>query len=305
MIGASLADGSFIRRRKGLIVVAIGFSSFYLAGCATTSSEALASSSLSDPLAKCADEVAAAWREARGTTAGGCDWAAVATLEDARSVQSAALRLHFGNAPRVGYKMTFTSDGHTVGEYRAGMLLQSDQSISKAAVSRTFPEADMLFRVKDGRINEAQSLDEVLKYIDAVLPFVEVSNPIVRPEGGRSVINWTATNASVGSGAIGQPFPIDFSQPESLRKFMAMKVTLTDPTGAIVRESGVADDFLPGLVVLRDEVRARGQLLRAGDLLSVGTFGRPVTGDVSVGTYTVTYLDLAGAPLSATAVITP
>lgn len=304
MTETHLAEGNVKRRRKFLIAIAASLISVHLAACATTAPEALAAPTLPAPLARCANEVAAAWREARATAATGCDWAAVATIEDARSVQSAALLAHFGNKTHVGYKMTFTSDGSTVGEYLKGVLVPSGQSISKASAWQAFPEADMLFRVKDSGINQARSLEEALRHIDAVLPFVEVSNPIVRAGGGRTSINWTATNASVGSGAVGEPFLLDFSRPETMRKFMAMKVTLTDPSGAVAREAGVADDFLPSVLALRDEVLARGQRLKAGDLLSLGTFGRPVTGDVPVGSYTVTYSDLADAPLSATAVIT-
>ena len=117
----------------------------------------------------------------------------------------------------------------------------------------------MLFRVKDDGINQAASLEQVLRHIDAVLPFIEVSNPIVRTGGGRTSVNWTATNASVGAGAIGEPFQIDLSQSEAMRRFMAMKVTLTDPAGMVARETTVAADFLPGLLILRDEVLARGQ----------------------------------------------
>ena len=304
MTETNLAKGNVEKRRKFLIAIAASLISVHLAACATTAPETLAVPTLATPLVSCANEVVAAWREARVTKATGCDWAEVATLENARSVQSAALRAHFGSKTNVGYKLTFTSDGSTVGEYLEGMLVPSGQSISKAAAWQTFPEADMLFRVKDNGINQAQSLEEALRHIDAVLPFVEVSNPIVRAGGGRTTVNWTATNASVGSGAIGKPFLIDFSQSETMRKFMAMKVTLTDPTGTVARESGVTAEFLPGLLALRDEVLARGERLKAGDLLSLGTFGRPVTGDVPVGSYTVTYRDLADNPLSATAVIT-
>jgi len=300
-----LAERAFERRHRFLIAFAAGLVPLSLAGCATTASESLATSSLPAPLATCANEVAAAWQEARATTEAGCNWAAVVTIEDARKVQAAALGLHFGAKPLTGYKMTFTSDGNTVGEYRDGMLVASGQSISKAAAWQTLVEADMLFRVKGGGINQARTLEEMLGHIDAVLPFVEVSNPIVRAGGGRTTVNWTSTNASVGSGAMGEPFSIDLSRPEAMRKFMAMKVTLVDPSGVTVRESGVAADFLPGLVVLRDEVLARGQRLKAGDLLSLGTFGRPLVGDVPVGAYTVSYHDLADSTLSATAVIAP
>jgi len=291
------------RWHKFPMAVTGGLASLSLVSCATTAAESLAAPSLPAPLVACANEVVAAWREARATTEAGCNWAAVVTIEDARKVQSAALSAHFGNKPLTGYKMTFTSDGSTVGEYREGMLVASGQSISKAAAWQTLVEADLLFRVKDSAINEVRTLDEALTHIDAVLPFVEVSNPIVRAGGGRTKVNWTSTNASVGSGAMGSPFPIDFSRPETMRKFLAMKVTLVDAAGVTVRQEGVAADFLPGLLDLRDEVLARGQRLKVGDLLSLGTFGRPLVGEVPVGSYTVIYHNLADSTLSATAVI--
>jgi 2-keto-4-pentenoate hydratase len=305
MTAVHIARRNLNQRRTLIIALAAGLASFHLTACATISPAIVDAQPLASPLANCANEVVAAWRDARATAATGCDWAAVATLDDARKVQSAALITQFGNKPRIGYKITFTSDGSTVGEYRQGMLAPSGQSISKTAAWQTFPEADMLFRVKNSGINQVQSLEEALKHIDAILPFVEVSNPIVRAGGGRTSVNWTATNASVGSGVMGKPFPIDLSQPETMRRFLAMKVTLTDPTGAVVRDAGVAADFLPALLTLRDEIRVRGERLKAGDLLSLGTFGRPVTGDVLAGPYTVTYHGLAEASLSATAVITP
>jgi 2-keto-4-pentenoate hydratase len=253
----------------------------------------------------CAAEVAAAWKNARNTTEAGCNWAAVVTIADARLVQAAALARHFSDRRLIGYKMTFTTDGHTIGEFRDAMLVPSGTSISKAGAWRRLPEADMLLRVKDERINEAKSVQEALQFIDAIVPFVEVSNIIVREGAGRTTVNWTATNASTLSGAYGEPVPVNLAQPDWLQKFEGMRVTLSDPSGAIVREAKVTADFLPGLLILRDEVLARGQRLKAGHLLSLGTFGRPVVGMVAPGPYQVTYHGLTDQPATATAVIVP
>jgi 2-keto-4-pentenoate hydratase len=257
---------------------------------------------LAAPLADCAEAIAAGWEARTAADPQVCLFDQVTTIEDARLVQAAAVSSFYGLRPVIGHKITFAGDGNSFGEYREGMFVPSGGEISKAEFWRIFPEADMLLRVGDEAINEAATLDEALSHIDAILPFLEVSNPIAP---SRSAIPWTMINGAVGTGAVGDPVPVSFSQQQSRDRFMAMRITLSDATGVVVRDTSPDDDFLPALLDLRNEVLARGQRLRKGDLLSLGTFGRPIAGDIAPGQYRVTYHGIAETEVSVTAVITP
>jgi 2-oxo-hept-3-ene-1,7-dioate hydratase len=274
-----------------------------LGACAAYAVESPSSmASLPGPLAECASAIVTAWSTQTSTDPQRCRFDEVTTIESARLVQAAAVSAYYGSRPVIGHKITFAGNGNSFGEYREGMFVPSGGEISKSGFWRIFPEADMLLRVGDEAINEAASLEEALGHIDAILPFLEVSNPVAP---SRSAIPWTMTNGSAGSGAVGDPVPVSLSQPDALARFMAMRVTLTDPTGTVVRDTSPDEDFLPALLDLRNEVLARGQRLRRGDLLSLGTFGRPVAGDIAPGTYRVTYHGIAQTEVTATAVITP
>lgn len=277
-----------------------------IAGCeASPGGGAKGHSAATDPaILSCGSEVIAAFREARNTTADGCDWTAIDTLDKARSVQQVAVAALSGNEAPAGYKLTTVPDGKIVGVYLDGMLMPSGSQVRRSQAARMFPEADLLFRVSDAAINDVDSFEAALAYIDAVVPFLELSGPITWPGAGRKAIPWTATNVSARFGAMGTPIEINLKDEAARAALNDIQVTLTKPDGSVHASVVLEESLLSNLPAMLAELRSRGNKLQAGDYLSLGNFGRPVTKNVAAGAYSVTYQGLTPEPVRVSLEIT-
>lgn len=215
-------------------------------------------------------------------------------------VQALAPRL----GPVVGWKAGLTNEAvqrafgvsHPVrGALLREMLLADGASVPArfGAVPRF--ESDLLLRVSDVGINQAQDIAGVLRGIDAIIPFIELPDLVLAPgqpfDGGTML----AINVGARLGVLGAALPVP---PDAAERLAAMTVTLADDTGRVIaRAEGRAlmGNPLAVMVWLLADMRAAGQALRPGDLVSLGSFS-PLSAPEAGRTITATYEGLSAAP---------
>lgn len=204
--------------------------------------------------------------------------------------------------PVVGYKAALTSRtvqtrfgvSHPVaGRLLRGMLRQSPARIRADSGVRLAVEGDLLVRVGNESINQAQTADELLAGLEAVIPFLEVPDLLLRRGEKPSAAVLLALNAGARFGVTGNAVPLhnDRSWRQRLSEF---EVILYDGAGATLAR-GQGKDLLghPLEVVrwLRDTLNAQGIQLVQGDLLSLGSL-TPVLPVASGRTIRASYLGL-------------
>lgn len=153
------------------------------------------------------------------------------------------------------------------------MILPDGATLPLDFAARPVAEGDLLVRVKDARIATAQTDLELLEALDAVIPFLELADlgyaTNVAPDG-RAL---TAINAGARAGVRGAPIPLEASE-EQLARLAAFTVEVADGTGAVLargRGSDVLGHPIHAVRWMRDEILRRGDRLRPGDLLSIGS----------------------------------
>ena len=108
-----------------------------------------------------------------------------------------------------GYKAALTSAGAQarfgVDEPVSGVLLDNmftatGATVSRDAAVRPVLEADLLVRVGDERINDADSVDAVLASISEIIPFVEIPDLMFADISGLTGADITAINAGARLG---------------------------------------------------------------------------------------------------------
>lgn len=164
-------------------------------------------------------------------------------------------------------------------------------------------EADLLVRVRDEGINDlAGSRDhvEILRHLDAVIPFIELPGGTVTPGGLLDGPNLVAFNVNARAGVSGDPLPAT-PTPEFAARLGTMMVVLTDDGLELGRGPGTALlghplDVIPWLVA---DLARNGRRLHPGELISLGGFIPAVTG-VAGHTYVVRYEGLAAEPVAVT-----
>jgi 2-keto-4-pentenoate hydratase len=209
------------------------------------------------------------------------------TLDEARQTRRgfiAQLTPRLG--PPVGYKVGLTSKAvqESVGSSTpvSGVLLRKMMLKNGAKVSAKFGarpiwEPDLIVVVKDAKISEAKTPLEVARHLSEVVAFIELPDRIVAETEKVDGNLITAVNASARLGVLGERAKIQ-ATPEFLVALEKMTVTATDQTGAeLARANGDAllgHPLNPVLWLIKD-LEATGGKLKAGDLISLGSFARP------------------------------
>ena len=134
------------------------------------------------------------------------------------------------------------------------------------------------WRVKSADINQARSVAEAARHIDAALPFIELPDIQFRLNAGNTAALLLASNVGARWGAQGAPLSV--ASPQELVECLPrMTVTLATGSGDIFRQ-GQGNQILghPLRAVLRllDELALRKETLKPGQLLSLGGIGGPV-----------------------------
>jgi 2-keto-4-pentenoate hydratase len=211
---------------------------------------------------------------------------ALPDLEDdqaAQNFQNALIERISGKLGRpVGYKAALTNpkaqqqfgvDQPILGVLLENMLLEDGAELALDYAARPAVEADLLVRVRDPNINEARTDLELLAGLSEVIPFIELADLLLLPGASNDLRTLTALNAGARTGVVGTPVALTADQA-TLDRLGSFSVRLEDEKGRLYG-AGRGADLLghPIHVVrwMRDALRARGDRLREGDVLSLGT----------------------------------
>jgi len=209
----------------------------------------------------------------------------VATLEEAYRVQDAFVeRLSVPLGPVVGYKVGLTSkpvqkkfgiDHPLRGQLLAGMLLKDGAEVPARFGARPIAEADLLVRVKDAGINEAKTIAEVWEHLDAVIPFIELPDLLVRKGDPLTAPVITAINVGARLGVMGAEIPTERIAAGDLAA-MTVHVYLDGEEVMAVPGKAILGHPLNAVLWLIQDLKSDGKALKPGDLVSLGSLGRPL-----------------------------
>jgi 2-keto-4-pentenoate hydratase len=156
-------------------------------------------------------------------------------------------------------------------------------------------EADLIVRVRDEGINTARTPVEILRHLDAVIPFIEMPDLVLAQ--GMDGPNLLAINVGARLGVMGEAIPVQATEDFAAR-LGSMTVVMVNDQRELARAPGTALlghplNVLPWLV---QDLASRGTRLRAGDLVSLGGFS-PALPTEAGRRYTVRYEGLMAAPV--------
>ena len=216
-----------------------------------------------------------------------CYYQIVADLDTARTLQGQVVALLAEDFHHAGYKVGLT-DGKAremfgisqplVGVLFREMLLPDGAVVELDSTTSLLVELDLLARVKSAGINQADSIEEAARYIDAIIPFIELPASLFRLDGGNAAAMLMAGNVGAKWGVVGEPVTVDNAE-ELAERLPAMTLQLTDDTGEVLRAgrgSQILDHPLNSILYLQKELAHRNETMQPGQLISLGAIGGPV-----------------------------
>ena len=204
----------------------------------------------------------------------------------------------------VGYKAGLTNPavqkrfGHNSpvrGVLLEKMLLDDGAEVPAKFGAVPVFEADLVVVVKDEAINQARTPAEVIKHVASIRPFIELPDLVTAKEQPITGAVLTAINSGARLGVLGKPIA---ATPELADALGKMTVVMRDQDGKeLARAPGAAilGHPLNAVVWLAQDVAKSGGRLRAGDILSLGSFTAPNFTKPGIQV-TVTYEGLPGNP---------
>jgi 2-keto-4-pentenoate hydratase len=169
----------------------------------------------------------------------------------------------------------FNASAPVWGVLYAPMLLQDGATVEAAFGARPLFEADLLVRVSDPRISQAKTPEQVLQYIDQVIPAIELPDLVVEAP---AKLNGAAVAAlNVGARYFVAGSPIEVKRTQAFADSLAsMKVLVMGGGQDLDTGFGrdVLDHPLNAVIWLAQDLQKHGQALKKGDLISVGSFSK-------------------------------
>lgn len=187
----------------------------------------------------------------------------------------------------VGYKAGLTSQNiqkiFGVSQPLRGTMLKKMMLKSGAVVPADFgcipvSEGDLLVRVGDEAINNAKTAEETLKWLDAVIPFIELPDLVYDKSLKLTAPAIIAINVGARYGIMGEPIALSATQ-EWQNRLKNFTFQMLDEKGALIAQGNGAallGDPLNVVLWLKDSLLAEGKKLKKGDLLSLGSITRPI-----------------------------
>lgn len=185
--------------------------------------------------------------------------------------------------PRVGYKIgghtpeildMLNASGPAWGVfYGEDSFLKSYEKVPIVDTEVLGFEPDFMLRVSDERIMEADTVEEVAKYIDRVYAFIEFPTMFRHPdESMLDLHTMQAFNLGARYGVIGE-YLDTASDPNIIENLRNMTVVTSDHTGRTkityhmnTESIHMYESFLYAI----DLMKERGESLKRGDLISLG-----------------------------------
>lgn len=210
------------------------------------------------------------------------------TMEQAGRVQEEfvdAIGKEFGEP--IGYKAGLTNPfvqkalGVTQpvrGTMLKKMVLPNGSSLSAAFGAVSSMEGDLVVRVSDEAINGAQTPEEALKSLDAVIPFTELPDMVFAK--GVKLTGPAVVSINVGAryGVLGNPIPLT-TTPEWMSRLKSFTVQVLNEKGEVLGDGKgtmLLGDPLNAVLWIKNSLAAEGKKLKKGDLLSLGSLTRPI-----------------------------
>ena len=216
-----------------------------------------------------------------------CYYQLIDDMDVARTVQADLVGLLAEDYRRAGYKVGLTDrkaqemfgiSQPLVGVLFKQMLQQDGAEIALDSATSLLVELDLLARVKSAGINQAVSVEDVARHIDAIIPFIELPDALFRLDGGNAAALLIAGNVGARWGVAGIPATVVDAQ-DLVERLPSMTFRLTTDTGEVLREGPggrILDHPLNSILHLLKELRLRNETLKQGDLISLGAIGGPV-----------------------------
>ena len=226
----------------------------------------------------CAQEYLAAYAEGRRIqTVEGCAWGQISDMSRADKIQAEVVNLLSEQGSPVGYKVTNAQDGRVIGVILDFMILPSGSEVDLDTGARLLGEGDLMIRVKSDAINSAKTLEEVAAHIDQVIPLIESSDMMLPQGTPRSKATWTASNGNARWAVTGDAINVSERSPSEVLDLLgSIEVSLFDSDGSELQRSGMRNHPLKSVLDVLEDMQRRGNAtLKAGDLISLGNFGRP------------------------------
>jgi 2-keto-4-pentenoate hydratase len=138
-------------------------------------------------------------------------------------------------------------------------------------------EADMLLRIGMGGVETALNDHAALiRHVDQVIPFIELPDLVYAPDYRPSLGDVLAINVGARLGVVGQPIAVTHS-PDFIAALGRMSVSLHQDGREVSRAPGAAilGHPLNALAWIARDLAREGRPLRAGDIISLGSFSPP------------------------------
>lgn len=227
------------------------------------------------------------------------------TMEEATRVRAGLVaELAASQGKVVGYKAGLTNPavqqrfGHNSpvrGVLLEKMLLEDGAEVPAKFGAVPVFEADLVVVVKDEGINQAKTPADVIKHVASIRPFIELPDLVTAKEQPITGAVLTAINSGARLGVLGKPIAATPEMADALGK---MTVVMRDQDGKeLAKAPGAAilGHPLNAVVWLAQDVAREGGKLRAGDILSLGSFSAPMPPKAGMKV-TATYDGLPGNP---------
>lgn len=229
------------------------------------------------------------------------------SMEDAECGRKRLVqKLELALGPVVGYKAGLTNpavqrrfgvSAPLRGVLLQRMLLEEGQEVPAQFGARPVVEADLLVVVKNAGLHRARTRLEALKALSLVIPFIELPDLVVAEGEKLTAPVIVSINVGARLGIVGKGIPVEPSE-EFAERLAAMQVRMTDGQGkelARARGAEILGHPLNAVLWLAQDLERSGVRLKAGDLLSLGSFTAPMPPRPGL-TVTVRYEGLPGNP---------
>ncbi|HXF65379.1 MAG TPA: fumarylacetoacetate hydrolase [Burkholderiales bacterium] len=177
------------------------------------------------------------------------------------------------------------------------MLLADGAEVAADFGARPALEPDLLVVVRDSAIHRARTPLEALRSISMVVPFIELPDLVVAEGEKLSASLLVLLNVGARLGVVGRGIPVE-ATPEFARALAAMRVVVLDQKGKELASgtgAAILDHPLEAVLWLARDLERSRIRLRAGDLLSLGSFTAPLVPRSGLAV-TVRYEGLPGNP---------
>jgi len=187
----------------------------------------------------------------------------------------------------VGYKAGLTNPNvqkvfgvtHPVrGTLLAKMMLKNGAEVPAAFGAVPMIEGDLCVRVGSIDINQAKTIEEALKNLDAVIPAIELPDMVFAKDVKFTGPAIVAINVGARYFIMGDPIPLTATD-EWQERLQNFSMSLKDETGAGLADgkgSAILGHPLNVVLWIKDSLAAEGKKLKKGDILSLGSVTKMV-----------------------------